>query len=64
MYKSLFIISIPAVVDISSAVTTHAFDFDNFIHSTQTSALSRTKFLRLSIISIILSLIHGRVEYS
>ncbi|MBT3728753.1 hypothetical protein HOF65_08250 [bacterium] len=64
IYKSLFKISIPAGAFISAAVTFHAFFFESFNHSIPVSALFKTNPFRLSIISIILSLTHGRVEYS
>jgi hypothetical protein len=48
----------------SDAVTIHAFDFDNFNHSTQISFFSKTKSFKFNIISMILSFIQGSVEYS
>jgi hypothetical protein len=64
IYRSLFKISIPTGATISQAVTTPDFDLVSFNHSTPTSSFLRTKSFKLRIISIILSLIHGRVEYS
>jgi len=64
MYKSLFKISTHAGVLISAAVTFQDFDFESFNHSIQISPLLNTKPFKLRIISIILSLTHGSVEYS
>jgi hypothetical protein len=64
IYKSLFKISTPAGVLISAAVTFQDLDFESFNHSTPVSPLLRTKPFKLRIISIILSLTQGKVEYS
>jgi len=63
-YKSLFKILTPAGAFISAAVTIQAVFLFNFNHSIPESILSITKSLRFNIISIIVSLIPGRVEYS
>jgi hypothetical protein len=64
IYRSLFKISIPAGATISQAVTTPEVDLVSFNHSTPTSSFLRTKSFRFRIISMILSLIPGNVEYS
>jgi hypothetical protein len=64
IYKSLFTISIHALVFISQAVTTHALFFVNFNHSIQASFFSIIRSLKFNIMSIILSFIHGIVVYS
>jgi hypothetical protein len=64
IYRSLFKISIPAGDTISQAVTAPEVDLVSLNHSTPTSSFLRTKSLRLRITSMILSLIHGKVEYS
>jgi hypothetical protein len=64
IYKSLFKISTPAGVSISAAVTFQDVFFESFNHSIHVSHLLKTNHFKLSIISIILSLTHGKVEYS
>jgi hypothetical protein len=48
----------------SAAVTTPALDFPNFNHSIPSSFFSITNHFRFNIISITLSLIPGKFEYS
>jgi len=64
MYKSLFSISIPAGDFISFAVTFPFLFLESFNHSVPTDSFFNTNPFKLRIISIILSLIQGRVEYS
>jgi hypothetical protein len=64
IYKSLLITLTQAAVFISQAVTLQDLFLFKLIHSNQISSFSKINSFKFKIISIIVSLIHGRVEYS